>query len=75
MLRSGCYVISSNRAAGAEGSGKQFGGRGFVFSPLGELMAETSPDQPLLTVEVDVGLVEQVQSQYPCNVKELSVQR
>lgn len=72
---SGCYVISSNRAAGAEVSGKQFGGRGFVFSPLGELIAETSPDQPLLTVEVDLGLVEQVQCQYPCNVKELSVQR
>jgi N-carbamoylputrescine amidase len=34
---SGCYVLSSNRASQVNDPDSSFGGRGFVYSPTGEL--------------------------------------
>jgi N-carbamoylputrescine amidase len=52
-------------------SASSFGGRGFVYSPNGELLAETSPSTPLVSIDVDVTRVAEAQSQYPCYVREL----
>jgi N-carbamoylputrescine amidase len=68
---SGSYVLSSNRA-GREGD-MTFGGRGFVYAPGGELLAETSPDQPIAVVELDFEKVEAAQSDWPCYISELKV--
>ncbi len=70
---SGCYVISSNRVSG-HGADGHFGGRGFAYSPTGELLDETSPVRPFAAVNVDLGLVAQAQRTYPCNVRELATQ-
>jgi N-carbamoylputrescine amidase len=52
-------------------SGSDFGGRGFVYSPTGELLAETSSSTPLVSIDVDVTRVAEAQSGYPCYVREL----
>ena len=68
---SGCYVLSSNRASPADDPNSNFAGRGFVYSPTGELLAETSPSMPLVSIDVDVTRVAEAQSAYPCYVREL----
>ncbi len=67
---SGCYVASSNRC-GADRSGLEFGGRGAIFDPQGELVAETSAHQPVVAVDLDVERIAQAQRSYPCYVAEL----
>jgi N-carbamoylputrescine amidase len=66
---SGCYVLSSNRA-GAGSRGQAFGGAGWIVDPSGDLIAETSPEAPVAVHEIDIALVHQAQSEYPCYVKE-----
>jgi N-carbamoylputrescine amidase len=68
---SGCYVLSSNRG-GVDSKGQQFGGRGWLVDPDGELIAETSPERPVVFGDVDVERVEQAQREYPCYVSELT---
>ena len=68
---SGCYVASSNRA-GLDESGLEFAGRGWIYDPLGELLAETSPDNPVVAAELDLDLVRKAQGEYPCYVEELT---
>ncbi|MBA4158513.1 MAG: carbon-nitrogen hydrolase family protein [Gemmatimonadetes bacterium] len=67
---SGCYVISSNRA-GIDQKGQEFGGGGWIFDPFGDLIAETSPDHSVVSVDLDLALVERAQQKYPCCVSEL----
>lgn len=62
---SGCCVVSSNRAGGG------FGGKGFAFSPGGELIAETDADNPVLSIEIDLAEVRRAQASYPCYLREL----
>ncbi|WP_342609555.1 carbon-nitrogen hydrolase family protein [Vibrio tritonius] len=67
---SGCYVVSSNRVG--KGSGKLiFGGNGFAFAPDGSLISQTSPDNPIVSFELDLERVAQQQQCYPCYVKEI----
>lgn len=68
---SGCYVLSSNRAAAAGDSESNFGGRGFVYAPGGELIIETSSDTPFACVEIDFACIANAQEGYPCYVREL----
>jgi len=68
---SGCYVLSSNRAPAENDQSSNFGGRGFAFSPAGELLAETSPSNPLVSIDIDLTLVDEAQRNYPCYVREL----
>ena len=67
---SGCYVASSNRT-GIDDSGMEFAGKGWIFSPFGEIIAETSPENPVVSADLDLSLVEQAQGEYPCYVEEL----
>lgn len=67
---SGSYVLSSNRR-GTDG-GCTFGGAALIYAPGGELLAKTSAEQPLATVELDFDLVRQAQQDWPCNVPEIA---
>jgi N-carbamoylputrescine amidase len=67
---SGCYVASSNRA-GRDGLGQEFGGGGWIFDPFGKLMAETSPERPMVSATLDPSLPAAAQREYPCYVEEL----
>lgn len=62
---SGCYVVSSNRVGG------EFGGKGFAFAPSGDLIAETSAENPVCSIDVDLSVVRQAQAAYPCYIREL----
>jgi N-carbamoylputrescine amidase len=66
---SGCYVMSSNRA-GADSRGQEFGGRGWIVDPLGDVVAETSAAQPLAFHALDLELVARAQAEYPCYIRE-----
>ncbi|KQW38383.1 hypothetical protein ASC76_10190 [Rhizobacter sp. Root404] len=67
---SGCYVASSNRTGTVAGPDlqSQFGGEGFVFDPDGELIAQTGPGMPVVTVELDLENVERAKRAYPVYV-------
>jgi N-carbamoylputrescine amidase len=64
---SGCYVASANRI-GQTRDGQQFGGAGFVFSPTGELLAQTSVAHPVVTVDLDLLATRRQKAPYPCYV-------
>jgi len=66
---SGCYVLSSNRS-GTDARGQAFGGCGWIIDPAGELVAQTSPDDPVVSHEIDLELVRRAQREYPCYVSE-----
>ncbi len=66
---SGCYVVSSNRVGNCNDQ-LIFGGKGFAFAPDGSLISETSPDNPILSFDLDLGFVENQQNNYPCYVRE-----
>jgi N-carbamoylputrescine amidase len=66
---SGCYVLSSNRA-GRDSRGQTFGGSGWIINPNGDVVAKTSPDEPVVSHEIDLKLVERAHRQYPCYVPE-----
>ena len=67
---SGCYVASSNRFGDASPN-LSFGGKGFCIAPSGQVIAETSAEQPVVTFELDLEFCAQCQQDYPCYVKEL----
>jgi N-carbamoylputrescine amidase len=68
---SGCYVLSSNRAPQTNATDSNFGGQGFAYSPTGELLGETTPATPMVTIDVDLAHVAEAQRSYPCYVREL----
>lgn len=68
---SGCYVLSSNRVSARLDVEPLFGGVGFAYSPIGELLQETSDGLPMAVVPIDVELVKRAQRGYPCYVREL----
>jgi len=65
----GGYVVSSNRVGRASG-GPEFGGRGFAFAPGGALLAQTSSESPVVTVNLDLALAQRHKAEYPCYVAE-----
>jgi N-carbamoylputrescine amidase len=68
---SGAFVLSSNRSAGKSPiSGVEFGGRGYVISPEGDILATTSRDNPFATVEIDLTVAEKAKATYPRDVAE-----
>jgi N-carbamoylputrescine amidase len=66
---SGCYVLSSNRG-GADSRGQVFGGSGWVVTPEGEVVAQTSETTPVVFHEIATEAVATAQKDYPCYVKE-----
>jgi N-carbamoylputrescine amidase len=68
---SGCYVLSSNRVSPRHDGHPRFGGVGFAYSPGGDLLQETSDEQPCISIRIDLDLVRRAQREYPCYVPEL----
>jgi N-carbamoylputrescine amidase len=68
---SGAYVVSSNRSGYSRG-GQVFGGRGFAFAPDGTLLAEASPERPVVVFDLDLDWVARRRDEYPCYVSEIS---
>lgn len=66
---SGAYCLSSNQWV-PDGSALECGGLGWVIGPDGDVLARTSPEQPFVTVEVDLELARQAKSTYPRYVRE-----
>ena len=62
----GCYVASANRRSYTSDA---FVGRSWLVSPDGEIMLETSADEPFLTAEIDLSAVVRARRTYPRNVK------
>lgn len=68
-LVSGSYAASSNRA-GPDSRGQAFGGGGWIFSPEGDLLAETSGDASVAVAELDMEHVRRARTEYPRYVAE-----
>lgn len=66
---SGCYVLSSNRG-GVDSRGQLFGGAGWIVTPDGEVVAQTSDGNPVAFCTIDTHAVARAKRDYPCYVKE-----
>ena len=60
----GAYCLSSN-LWNPPGSMADCGGLGWIISPEGDILAQTDPDSPFATVDIDPGLAQQSKSTYP----------
>jgi N-carbamoylputrescine amidase len=66
---SGCYVLSSNRG-GIDAKGQEFGGRGWIVDPNGDMVGQTSAASPVISTSIDLDWVHYAQGEYPCYVRE-----
>ena len=66
---SGAFSLSSNRVSGS-GQPNDFGGQGWVVGPEGQVLGLTSPNQPFLTVEIDLQEAERAKKTYPRYVED-----
>lgn len=66
---SGCYVATSNRN-GVDSKGQEFGGRGWVVDPNGDLVAQTSAASSVASYTIELDHVATAQREYPCYVRE-----
>jgi predicted amidohydrolase len=66
---SGAFVLSSNRA-GSDGRPPEFGGRGWVIGPEGQVLGQTSAQNPFVTIEIDLLEAERAKQTYPRYVLE-----
>ena len=63
-ILSGAFCLSSNRANGA-GEPGDFGGRGWMIGPEGDILGLTSQQHSFVTVEIDLQKAEQAKKTYP----------
>ena len=68
-VASGAYVASSNRG-GFNDQGEAFEGRGAVYNPAGQHVAQTNMLSPIDYCDLDLGMVAIKQALYPCDVPE-----
>jgi N-carbamoylputrescine amidase len=69
-VMSGAFCLSSNRG-GPDSHGMAWAGTGWVIEPQeGEVLGLTSPEQPFLTVEIDLSVAETAKRTYPRYVLE-----
>jgi N-carbamoylputrescine amidase len=61
----GCFLASANRRSYDSAA---FAGRSWLISPEGEIILETSADEPFLSTEVDLSAVERARHSYPRNL-------
>jgi N-carbamoylputrescine amidase len=66
---SGAFCLSSNHLA-AESSPATLGGMGWIIDPDGEVLGLTSPQQPYLTLDLDLHAAEKAKKTYPRYVVE-----
>lgn len=63
-MQTGCYVVSSNRRS-LPGAAQTFNGTGMIFNPVGDLMAKTSEQNPIVSTTLDLALVNEAKASYP----------
>jgi predicted amidohydrolase len=63
-ILSGAFCLSSNRNSRGEDDA-DFGGRGWIIDPNGDILALTSREQPFATVEIDLEQVARAKQTYP----------
>jgi N-carbamoylputrescine amidase len=61
-IASGCYVASANRRSVER---DWFSGGSWVLSPHARVLAETTAEEPVVTVEIDLTTAEQAKTHYP----------
>ena len=66
---SGAYCLSSNLWA-PRGYKANCGGLGWVVDPEGNVLAETTPEVPYATVEIDLAFAQASKTTYPRYVSE-----
>lgn len=66
---SGAYCLSSNQWVPG-GAALECGGQGWVIGPDGDVLATTTPEQPFVTVDVDLELARAAKATYPRYVRE-----
>ena len=67
---SGAYCLSSN-FSGSTSDGGEFAGVGWIIEPEeGEILGQTSTEQPFLTIDVDLSRAERAKKTYPRYVKD-----
>jgi N-carbamoylputrescine amidase len=66
-LCGGTFSVSANRAAG-DGVERDFGGRGWIIDPEGEVLGRTGRAEPVVTREIDLAAAERARATYPRNL-------
>lgn len=64
---SGAFCISSNRSETVDGT--TMGATGWVIDPEGDALATTTPDEPVVIVDIDVEQARQAKQTYPRYVR------
>lgn len=64
----GAFCLSSNRTGAA--TGMTWGGNGWIIDPDGVVLAVTSPDDPIITREIDIDVADAAKTTYPRYVLE-----
>jgi len=65
----GAYCLSSNGLSSA-GESHGLGGQGWIIDPDGRVLGITSPEQPFLTLDIDLGKAERAKQTYPRYVQD-----
>ena len=66
---SGAYSLASNRG-GVDERGLEWGGNGWIIEPEeGQVLARTSLEQPIITMDLDMAVAEKAKTTYPRYVK------
>ena len=67
-IMSGAYCLSSNHR-GFSKHGVEFGGKGWIIEPEnGDVLGTTSPENPFLTLEIDLKNADKAKKTYPRDV-------
>lgn len=63
-VTAGAFSLSSNHVSSAADA-VHLGGQGWIVAPDGEVLGLTSPEQPFVSIEIDLSLAEQAKATYP----------
>ncbi len=66
---SGSYHLSSNGYTDLDSKEADIGGLSWIISPEGDILAQTDPDNPFATVEIDLDFSKASKTTYPRYVK------
>ena len=60
---SGAFCISSNKYSSS--NDLNLGGLGWIIDPEGHVMGKTSQTEPIITIDIDIGIADQAKKTYP----------
>jgi N-carbamoylputrescine amidase len=62
-IAAGAFVVTANRRGG------RLTGGSWIVTPDGEILARTTADNPIITLEIDLADADAAKQTYPRNVK------